>query len=172
MGELVLLTGGARSGKSRWAAQMAEEGMPPVTFVATAQVSDEEMRARIQRHQAERPPSWRTVEEATDLTRVFDMEGLHGTVLVDCLTIYVSNHLLAGHLEEQILDHMRQVCELVKKASFRVIVVTNEVGWGIVPEHPLGRRFRDVAGLANQLVAEYADEVYLVVSGIPVRIKP
>lgn len=172
MSKLILVTGGARSGKSRWAAKLAEEGEGPVVFVATAKAGDEEMAERIRRHREVRPPDWRTIEEGTDLTRIFSPKGPLGTVLVDCLTLYVSNLLLDGRSEEQILSHLRQVCEGIRKAPCRTIVVTNEVGWGVVPDHSLGRTFRDVAGLANQIVAEYANEVYVVVSGLPVRIKP
>lgn len=172
MSELILITGGARSGKSRWAAKLAEEGDGPVTFVATARAGDEEMVERIRRHRAARPPGWHTLEEGTDLVQIFSPEGPVGTVLVDCLTLYVSNLLLEGRPEEQILSHLRRVCEGIRRAPCRTIVVTNEVGWGVVPDHALGRTFRDVAGLANQIVAEYADEVYMVVSGLPIRIKP
>ena len=174
MGELTLITGGTRSGKSRWAVRLASEREEPVTFVATLIPGDEaEMRERVKRHRADRPADWETVEEGRDLVRVF-VEGAirAGTVVVDCLTLYVSNLLLDGRSDEEILENVARACEQMKRSPAQIIVVTNEVGWGIVPDHAMGRRFRDVAGLVNQKVAEAADEVYLVSCGIPIRIKP
>ena len=136
---MILITGGARSGKSRWAVKLAEKRDGPITFVATAKAGDEEMAERIRRHRATRAPGWRTIEEGTDLGRLFSSEVPVGTVLVDCLTMYVSNLLLEGRSEEQVLSHLRGICEGMKEAPCRTIVVTNEVGWGVVPEHALGR---------------------------------
>ena len=173
MGKLTLITGGTRSGKSRWAVRMASEREEPVTFVATLIPGDEaEMRERVKRHRADRPAHWETVEEARDLARVFEGAIRAGTVVVDCLTLYVSNLLLDGRSDDEILENVAHACEQMKRSSAEIIVVTNEVGWGIVPDHAMGRRFRDVAGLVNQKVAETADEVYMVSCGIPIRIKP
>ena len=173
MGKLTLITGGTRSGKSRWAVRLAAEREEPVTFVATLIPGDEaEMRERVKRHQADRPADWETVEEERDLAHVFGETIRTGTVIVDCLTLYVSNLLLDGRSDEEILRNVARACEQMKRSHAEIIVVTNEVGWGIVPDHAMGRRFRDVAGLVNQKVAEAADEVYLVSCGIPIRIKP
>lgn len=173
MGKLTLITGGTRSGKSRWAAQLASEKKGPVTFVATlAPEGDEEMQARVKRHQEDRPAQWHTIEEDRNLARIFEETIRTGTVIVDCLTLYVSNLLLDGRSDEETLKELSHVCEQIKRSPVETIVVTNEVGWGVVPDHAMGRRFRDVAGMANQIVAEYANEVYLVTCGIPIRIKP
>jgi adenosyl cobinamide kinase/adenosyl cobinamide phosphate guanylyltransferase len=136
---------------------MASEREEPVTFVATLIPGDEaEMRERVKRHQADRPADWETVEEERDLAHVFGETIRTGTVIVDCLTLYVSNLLLDGRSDEEILRNVARACEQMKRSHAEIIVVTNEVGWGIVPDHAMGRRFRDVAGLVNQKVAEAA----------------
>ena len=173
MGKLTLIIGGTRSGKSRWAVRLASENQEPVTFVATLIPGDEvEMQERVKRHREHRPAHWHTVEEGRDLARVFEEMIRVGTVVVDCLTLYVSNLLLDGRSDEEILKNVARACEQMKRSPVEIIVVTNEVGWGIVPDHAMGRRFRDLAGLVNQKVAEVADEVVLVSCGIPIRIKP
>jgi adenosylcobinamide kinase/adenosylcobinamide-phosphate guanylyltransferase len=173
MAKLTLITGGTRSGKSRLAVRLASEKEGAVTFVATLIPGDEaEMRERVKRHRADRPADWETVEEGRNLARVFEGAIWVDTVVVDCLTLYVSNLLLDGCSDEEILKNVARACERMKRSSAEIILVTNEVGWGIVPDHAMGRRFRDVAGLVNQKVAESADEVYLVSCGIPIRIKP
>ncbi len=177
---MIFITGGARSGKSALAEKLALEG-GGVTYIATAEPGDAEMKARIDEHRRRRPPSWKTVEATRGLPGAIQQaleEG--GTVLVDCLTVYLSNLLTAdpniaagGAMVKLFSDEVEQVaaaCRL-ENGSGKLIVVSNEVGLGIVPESPLGRFFRDVAGLANQKLAALADEVYLCVSGVPVRIK-
>jgi adenosylcobinamide kinase/adenosylcobinamide-phosphate guanylyltransferase len=146
-----------------------------VVFVATAEASDPEMVARILRHQAERPPDWRTIEVPVDLAAA--LTGLDGTadvVIVDCLNIWVAN-LLQKRPElsdPELLAEAAALETAVVRASFTLILVSNEVGWGVHPETALGRRFRDALGLVNQAAARAATEVVLMVAGCPVTVKP
>jgi adenosylcobinamide kinase/adenosylcobinamide-phosphate guanylyltransferase len=168
---LILVTGGARSGKSRFALerlrQLAPEG--PWTYLATAEGLDDEMRGRIRRHQAERGPGWHTVEAPRDPARIFSTNVR--ALLLDCLTLWLSNRMFDGGSDEQILAEAEALAELARKAPGPVVMVTNEVGAGIVPDNQLSRRFRDLAGWVNQRVAAAADEVVLVACGLPLRIK-
>ena len=174
---LILVTGGSRSGKSSFALELAERFSGPRAFLATAQALDDEMEQRIAAHQRSRPPGWRLVEEPRDvpeaLTRALRESSV---VLVDCITLWVTNRMLADERfgEDEASEMARELVGAAREAGTGqgVIVVTNEVGCGVVPETTLGRRFRDCAGRANQVVARGADEVYLMTSGIPVRIKP
>ena len=177
MGRIVLVTGGARSGKSAWAERRAVEiGGDAVTYVATAQALDDEMERRIARHRAERPQAWATVEAPMDAAGAVARAGTP-TVLVDCLTVLASNALLAVEAEgeEACLAAVRAQAEALRDAAVSregaTIVVTNEVGMGVHPPTALGRWYRDALGRANALLAASADEVVLMVSGIPVRIK-
>lgn len=178
MGRIILVTGGARSGKSSWAERRAVElAGESVTYVATAEAGDEEMRARILRHQMERPAAWTTLE----LPRRAGAGVRAATtpvVLMDCLTLLASNALLAagsGGETAAVAAVMDEATELRDAALARLgttLVVTNEVGMGVHPPTALGRWYRDALGRANALLAAAADEVILMVSGIPVRIKP
>lgn len=184
MSHLTLILGGARSGKSRHAQAMAEQEADgrPVVFVATAQAGDEEMTERIARHQADRPAHWRTVEEPLDVAAVLRREGNAPVILIDCLTFFVTNHLLrsgdAAHCDAEVWDEAgveTAVSDLLRAAQevpAHVILVSNEVGLGMVPGTALGRVWRDVAGRANQQAAQAADGVTLMVAGLPLRIKP
>jgi adenosylcobinamide kinase/adenosylcobinamide-phosphate guanylyltransferase len=182
---LTLLTGGVRSGKSARALSLAHErsGGKPVLFVATAQALDEEMRARIAVHRSERPAHWITLEEPQDLAnalhaRVNADADRPALVVIDCLTFWVSNILLALDddidAEALLADRTRALLEVFRlyHATTPTLVVTNEVGLGVVPATSLGRRYRDALGRVNQIVAAAADEVILLVSGIDVLIKP
>jgi adenosylcobinamide kinase/adenosylcobinamide-phosphate guanylyltransferase len=169
MAKLVLVTGGARSGKSRFAEARVAELAPggPWRYVATAEALDDEMRARIAGHQARRGPAWTTAEASRD-----PASALGGAcVLVDCLTLFVSNLMLDGRSDEEVLAACTALAQAARRAPMPVVIVTNEVGWGIVPEHPLARRFRDLQGWANQAVARESDEVVLVAAGLPLRLK-
>jgi adenosylcobinamide kinase/adenosylcobinamide-phosphate guanylyltransferase len=166
---LTLVLGGARSGKSAHAESLVlASGLEPV-YVATAQALDAEMAARIARHRADRGPAWRTVEEPLELAARVALESRPGrAVLVDCLTLWLTNLMVAGR------DVPAACATLVaglRAPAGPVVLVSNEVGWGIVPETPLGRRFRDAQGRLNQRMAAVADRVVLVVAGIPVAIK-
>lgn len=164
---LTLVLGGARSGKSRYAETLIAAVPPPWIYVATAEAGDAEMVERIARHRARRGPNWHTIEAAYDLEHV--LAGRKSEpVLVDCLTLWLSNQMLAnGAIEEE----MARVEKALLLATAPKVLVANEVGYGIVPEHPLGRRFRDAQGILNQRIAALADRVVLVVAGIPLAIK-
>ena len=170
MGRLIFITGGVRSGKSSYAIQLAK-GSPSVVFVATALPSDEEMKQRIERHQRERPISWKTVEVLDG--KITDKIGcLTGdTVIVDCLTLYVSRRLMEGFDLEGIRSEVDTLLDFIERNFKRAILVSNEVGWGVVPDSQLGRKFSEVIGSINQFIAERADEVFLLISGIPLRVK-
>ncbi len=177
---LILVTGGSRSGKSRFALDFARGLRGPHAFIATAQAFDDEMRSRIEAHRKARPPEWRLVEEPLRLPGALAASRTAAaTIVVDCVTLWISNLLLADEgfderqAEEQALALVAGACEDPGASADEpvVIIVTNEVGSGVVPETPLGRRFRDCAGRANEVIARGADEVYLMVSGIPMRIK-
>jgi adenosylcobinamide kinase / adenosylcobinamide-phosphate guanylyltransferase len=174
MSKVVLVTGGARSGKSRFAEKLAE-GYPALRgYVATGQAGDAEMAERIARHRGRRGAEWETVEEPLELSRaVARLDGHYTVLLVDCITLWLSNLLFQG--EGGAAGALRCVAEFTE--SFQglktpLVIVTNEVGMGIVPEHPLARTFRDLAGEANEMIAARADEVYVSISGLPLRLKP
>jgi|Deesub1362A_J573_1020465.scaffolds.fasta_scaffold00066_112 adenosylcobinamide kinase/adenosylcobinamide-phosphate guanylyltransferase len=170
--EILLVTGACRSGKSKWARRWAEDKGVFRVFVATAVAGDEEMEARIRAHKKERGAGWRTVEEPLRVPEAVEREGPHAdVVVVDCLTLWLSNLLLEGMEDSEILGRVSRLAEVLQGISASAAVVTNEVGWGIVPENPLGRRFRDLAGGANQIMARTAHRVVLMVAGIPVPIK-
>jgi len=167
MRELIL--GGARSGKSALAVRLARSSGLAVTVVATASAGDAEMAERIARHRAARPPAWRVVEEPIALAVALRAEcAADRLVIVDCLTLWLSNLLLAGAPLES--EHAA-LLDALPTLPGRVLFVTNEVGLGIVPENALGRRFRDLAGALNQAVAGLCDRVTLVAAGLPVVLK-
>ncbi len=173
---LILVTGGSRSGKSSFARGRAVKHEGPRPYVARAPGLDEEMRRRIAAHRASRPAGWGLVEEPVQVPEaVAAALRSADTVLLDCVTLWISNLLLADDLFDESTAQARAE-ELVQSARGRpgatTIAVTNEVGSGVVPETVLGRRFRDCAGRANEVIARAADEVYFMVSGIPLRIKP
>lgn len=175
---VVLVTGGCRSGKSSFAQRYAEERMSRRVYLATCPVFDGEMAERVRRHRSEREgKGWETVEEELELARALAAAPAEATVLVDCLTLWANNLLhraeSSGRFpdEEEAVVRARELAAVCRSRSATTVMVTNEVGLGIVPANPLARRFRDVAGRINQVVAAAADEVYLLVCGLPTRIK-
>lgn len=162
---LVLLTGGARSGKSVTAVRSASASRKPVTFIATAEPRDEEMRARIERHRADRPANWRVIEEPVEIVDALGSVPADHVVIVDCLTLWVSNLLERGATPEEV----RSWADLLGKAAAAreasTFVITNEVGDGIVPADPATRSYRDLMGIVNATIAGAADRVLLVVAG-------
>jgi adenosyl cobinamide kinase/adenosyl cobinamide phosphate guanylyltransferase len=138
-----------------------------VSFIATAEPLDEEMKERIRRHQQERPPGWETLEAPLEVPQALG-QARHGVVLLDCLTLWVSNLLLAGRAVE---GEVERLLEVAGRSGKTLIAVSNEVGMGLVPENPLGRRYRDLLGAANQRLAQEAQEVYLLVAGLSLRLK-
>ena len=168
MGKSILVTGGARSGKSAIAEGLALKLPGRPVYVATAQARDGEMSERIARHRMRRGEDWRTVEEPLDLAGALEATDGVGARLVDCLTLWLSNLMEAGR------DPVAEGDALVRSLAAQsapVILVTNEVGSGIVPENALARAFRDAAGELNQAIARASDEVYLAVSGCPLKVK-
>ena len=162
---LVLLTGGARCGKSAAAQRLAEAAGTEVTLIATAEALDEEMAERIRQHQEARPPSWRTIEEPLDLLGAVERVPARETAVIDCLTLWVSNLLGKGETDAEIVGHAERVAAAAGGRPGRTIVVTNEVGLGIVPFEPETRRFRDLLGRVNTIVSEAAEMTGLLVAG-------
>lgn len=172
-----LILGGARSGKSRHAERLATESGLPVTVIATAEALDEEMRARIQRHRLDRSAGWRTVESPLALSATLAAEARPGRcVIVDCLTLWLANLLGDGTTPEDdpnsaLARERNALLGLLPHVKGEVLLVANEVGLGLVPETPLGRRFRDEAGRLNQAVASVCDRVSFVAAGLPLTLK-
>jgi adenosylcobinamide kinase/adenosylcobinamide-phosphate guanylyltransferase len=169
---VTLVLGGVRSGKSRWAQEYAQRG-ERVAFIATAQAYDAEMQEKIRRHQEDRPSQWQTFEEPLELAPIINQHASDFDVmLIDCLTFFVSNLLDA---EERNPSSMEQRIEAFLKAlrstQTSIVIVSNEVGSGVVPEYPSGRRFRDGLGELNQRVAAIADNVVLLIAGLPLALK-
>jgi len=169
--ELILILGGSRSGKSRKAVELAQPYKRKI-FLATGVATDEEMRQRIARHQMERGPDWRTIEEPYEIVQTLD-QAMHDfdVILLDCLTFWLSNLLLQEEDKNTIPDELSRLTALLRRREAAFIIVSNEVGMGVVPERSLGRRFRDHAGFANQRIAAIADVVILMVAGHPVQVK-
>src|SRR5215471_8603039 len=176
--EAILILGGARAGKSAFALGLAGEieavGQAKVCFIATAQAFDDEMKERITRHRSERPPHWTTIEEPTRLDEALRQTADASVIVVDCITLLVSNWLLQEDdpIAEKLLATIDNTLALAAAGNKHLILVSNETGLGLVPDTPLGRQFRDTLGRINQRLAQTVDTVYLFVAGVPVRIKP
>ncbi len=180
----ILIIGGARSGKSHFAQELALKLGGSVLFVATAVAGDEEMRQRIEEHQRARPATWSTLEVTTHIARqIFQKIGEAQIVIVDCITLLVNNILSqysdhtseqsdASLIEKEVMIEIGELVECINQVNASFIIVTNEVGLGLVPTNRLGRLYRDLLGRANQMLAQQADEIYLMVAGLPVPIKP
>lgn len=165
LSNLTLVLGGARSGKSRHAEALVTQSPPPWRYIATAQAYDDEMRARIATHRASRPPGWDTVEAPLDLAQALSTPH---PVLVDCLTLWLTNVILSGQDPTTAEAALHQALDSRQSPT---VLVSNEVGLGIVPDNALARRFRDAAGLLHQRLAVRADTVLLVVAGLPLKVK-
>ncbi|MGA2762579.1 MAG: bifunctional adenosylcobinamide kinase/adenosylcobinamide-phosphate guanylyltransferase [Spirochaetia bacterium] len=171
---LILVTGGSRSGKSGFALDLGQRSQAPRVFLATAQAQDEEMRQRIEAHRRSRPAGWRVVEEPRDLAGALRAAlETACTVIVDCVTLWISNLIVEDEQfgEPQAAERAEELAKIAIGTPSRVIVVTNEVGSGVVPDNPLARRFRDCAGRANQVLARKAHAVHFMVSGIALALK-
>lgn len=165
---LSLVVGGARSGKSAFAEGLVTGTGRPRRYIATAEAWDDEMRARIARHQRDRGKDWTTVEAPLDLCGALAMARPDETVLVDCATLWLTNHLLADH---DLKVETARLIDALATCPAPVVIVTNETGWGIVPENALARRFRDEQGRLNQRLAAVADLVVTVIAGLPMVLK-
>jgi adenosylcobinamide kinase / adenosylcobinamide-phosphate guanylyltransferase len=176
--KLILVLGGARAGKSAFALRLAEERVAEdrLCFIATAQALDDEMTERIARHRAERSTNCNTIEEPYELDEALLHAGKSNVVVIDCLTLFVSNWLLRSEAESECERTIREIVDrflaIVKSQTNTVICISNEVGLGVVPENRIGRTFRDLLGRVNQQFAQAADEVYLLVAGLPLRLIP
>jgi len=186
MGKLILVTGGARSGKSTYAENLAKAIGDNVMYIATSIPFDEEMKERVKKHRERRPATWDTFEGYKELKRVFqEKQGSHQVILLDCITIMVTNLMFdfggmdvekledeaINEIEKRILKEITAFLDEGNLNTETLILVTNEVGFGIVPDNRLGRIFRDIAGRVNQYIASRATEVYLLVCGLPIKIK-
>ncbi len=182
MGKIILVTGGARSGKSSFAEEYVSKCGSSIAYIATSQIYDDEMAYRVKLHRSRRPAAWQTLEapfEAHEALAAAFAE--HDTVLFDCITLYLSNYLCSDAAQDKPMDEltahvrsmMQQLADAVHDAGSgkTAVFVTNEVGAGIVPENALARCYRDLAGIANQYMAARAAEVYFAVAGIPLKIK-
>jgi len=186
MRNIVLITGGARSGKSSYAEKLAKETKGDVLYIATSIPFDDEMKDRVKKHKERRPTNWFTYEGYKNLKQVFYNKKMHfDTILLDCITIMVTNLMLAqagdnfddlnnkaiDKMEDEILREVESFLDEAEKSLKTIILVTNEIGCGIVPEYKISRVFRDIAGRVNQYIAGRAQEVHMVVCGIPIKIK-
>jgi adenosylcobinamide kinase / adenosylcobinamide-phosphate guanylyltransferase len=169
---LVLVGGGARSGKSRVANARAFSLGRRRLFVATAEAGDDEMRARIDRHRSERGSAFDTVEEPLALAEVIAADRDHDVVLVDCLTLWISNLLVRGLSADGVEARVGALVKVLSRRHAHVVLVSNEVGMGLVPETPLGRVFRDLSGMTHQRIAAISDEVFMAMMGMVLRISP
>lgn len=175
-----LIIGGARSGKSHFAQELARQAGGAVLFVATAEASDDEMKQRIEAHRKARPSNWETLEATTHVgSRIAPNIGKAQTVVIDCITLLVNNvfqqhdgEIDAALIEKEVIAEIDELVNCIDRSDAHFIVVTNEVGLGLVPADRVSRLYRDLLGKANQVLAQHAEEVYLLVAGIPVRIKP
>ena len=185
--KIVLVTGGARSGKSTFGEQYIAELAERIAYIATAIPFDEEMKSRILHHRDSRPQNWTTVEKYFEIDRILPSVAVdHDGIILDCVTLMVSNMMLEApdvdwsqpdpekinEIQEAALSHARAIMDALRAAGLSGVLITNEIGMGIVPENPMARAFRDIAGRVNQTLAALSDEVWLLVSGIPVKIKP
>ncbi len=180
----ILIVGGARSGKSTFAQELALKSDKLVLFVATAEASDEEMRYRIEQHQKARPSAWNTLEVTTHIGKKIVQEiGEARVVIIDCITLLVNNvfgqyshenteQIDAPLIEKKLTSEISELVECINQVNASFIIVTNEVGTGLVPANKVGRLYRDLLGKANQILAQRADEIYLMVAGLPLPIKP
>jgi adenosylcobinamide kinase / adenosylcobinamide-phosphate guanylyltransferase len=183
MKTITLLLGGARSGKSYYAQQAATQ-YDGVLFVATAEAGDDDMRRRIRKHQDDRPANWRTLEATTHIgSRIEDTIRQESLVIIDCITLLVTNLICQidekdydtcdeALLEKTVYAEIKELQECLKNVDASFILVSNEVGLGIVPDNRISRIYRDLLGRANQMLAQTADEVFFMVAGIPLRVKP
>ena len=172
MKRFIFILGGARSGKSGYAVELAKRLGKRIVFIATAEASDQEMRKKIRLHKMSRPKCWALIEETKDIAcRLRKLESKYDAAVIDCLGLWISNLLMDNLTDSRINKKIEELMGAISKTKVSTIVVSNEVGSGIVPIEPLARRFRDLVGRANQLIAKEADEVILMAAGLPAVLK-
>ena len=172
MGKITLILGGSRSGKSKFAVRLAKAQGRKIAFIATAEAKDPEMQKRIAWHKKSRPRQWQTFEEPLKVANLLKKIGNQfDYVIIDCLTLLVSNLFLKGYTQKPILQEIKRICLILNKLRSKTIIISNEVGLGIVPENKLARDFRDIAGKVNQIIAKKAEQVFLMTAGLPLRLK-
>lgn len=185
MGNIILVTGGARSGKSSFAEKLISERYELISYIATAMPYDDGMKDRIKKHKESRPSNWKTYEIYEEISgRINEISQESNAVLLDCITVMVTNLILkndvdwekismdeANEIEKVLSEEVENLINEILKSKMDAVIVTNEIGSGIVPENKLARIFRDMAGRVNQKIAKASSEVYLTVSGIPIKIK-
>lgn len=171
MAKITILLGGVRSGKSDYAQKIASSYGDDVIYFVSGKPVDEEMSKRIEEHKYNRPKEWRTIEvDGGNLGKELSNNSFNGCYVLDCLTIHIAN-LMEKLSDKQIFEHIKKIINDAISVSGHLVVVSNEVGMGVVPPYPDGRRFRDLLGKSNQLFAESADEVYLMVAGLKTKLK-
>ena len=169
---MILITGGCRSGKSRFALDYANQHFLKKLYLATCEALDEEMAQRIEHHKKMRGPEWQTIEESIAIVNEIREYGDKvEVILLDCITLWLSNLLMKWNSDSRIMDEVNRFIDLIQQSQTSLIIVSNEVGMGIVPADPLSRRFRDLSGMINQRIAEVVDTVIYMVSGIPMFLK-
>ncbi len=172
MAKFIFILGGARSGKSRYAIKLARSLKCKVAYIATCTHPDKEMKERIRLHKNSRPRRWKVVEEGKNVSSIISgLKNKYDIVIIDCLGLFVSNLLSENLKDSQALKRLKSLAQCLSNSKATTILVSNEAGSGIVPENLLARRFRDLLGLANQMMAKKADEVIFMQSGIPITIK-
>ena len=171
MKKIVFITGSVRSGKSDFAVKLAKQWGKDVIFLATCKPADNEMRKRVKKHKKSRPGEWKVIEENIDISSVIKNTKKDKLVIIDCITLWVSSLLLSGLKEKKIIEKINEFTDTLKKTKLPLVIVSNEVGWGIVPDNEISRIFRDIIGIAHQKISKVSQEVYLLVSGIALKIK-
>lgn len=172
MGRFIFILGGARSGKSSYALKLAKETSRKVVYIATAEIGDSEMHKRINKHKDSRPKYWKTIEEPLNLLDALnECKDKCEVIIIDCLTLFLSNLMHKGLKTEMLTKTIKDLTRCIAGGQKTVLLISNEVGLGIVPENKLAREFRDIAGLANQIIAQEADEVVFIQAGIPIKLK-
>lgn len=171
-GKIIFILGGARSGKSSYAVALAKKYRRKITFIATARPFDEEMKERIKKHRESRPNTWRTIEEEIDIEFLLQkLNKENEIIIIDCLTVWVANLQLKYKNKEKIENKIRCFLKVLENIKSKVIIISNEVGLGIVPDNKISRDYRDILGWLNQEVAKLSSEVCFLISGIPLKVK-
>jgi len=170
--KIIFITGAVRSGKSSLALKLAKVSCKQVVFLATCKPQDAEMKKRVCKHKQLRPQTWKTIEEDINIPDVIQkFKTPKKLIILDCLTLWVSNLLCTGCKEKEVLKRIDDLLRAIKKTKATLIIVSNEVGWGIVPDNEMARIFRDIMGIAHQKMAKISDEAYLVISGMTLKMK-